>query len=42
MEVFKPGRFMWDMIYVVFMDMLFGNILSGVLIDNFASLRAER
>ena len=30
------------MIYVVFMDMLFGNILGGVLIDNFASLRTER
>ena len=30
------------MIYVVFMDMLFGNILGGVLIDNFASLRSER
>jgi glutaredoxin len=30
------------MLYVVFMDMLFGNILGGVLIDNFASLRQER
>lgn len=42
MDVFKPGRFAYDMIYVVFMDMLFGNILGGVLIDNFASLRTER
>ena len=30
------------MVYVVFMDMLFGNILGGVLIDKFASLRSER
>ena len=30
------------MIYVVFMDMLFGNIVGGVLIDNFASLRSDR
>lgn len=30
------------MIYVVFMDMLFGNIVGGVLIDNFASLRGNR
>jgi hypothetical protein len=42
MEVFKGGRFAYDMIYVVFMDMLFGNILGGVLIDNFASLRSSR
>jgi hypothetical protein len=39
MEVFKQGRFIYDIIYVVFMDMLFGNIVGGVLIDNFASLR---
>ena len=42
MDYFKPGRFSYDMLYVVFMDMLFGNILGGVLIDNFASLRQER
>ena len=39
MDSFKAGRFSYDMIYAVFMDMLFGNILGGVLIDNFASLR---
>lgn len=37
--MFRPGRFIYDMIYVVFMDLLFGNIVGGVLIDNFASLR---
>lgn len=42
MEVFKGGRFTYDMIYLIFMDTLFGNILGGVLIDNFASLRAEK
>ncbi len=39
MDSFQGGRFAYDMIYVVFMDMLFGNIVGGVLIDNFASLR---
>jgi hypothetical protein len=42
MEVFHAGRFMYDMIYVVFMDMLFGNIVAGVLTDKLASLRGER
>jgi hypothetical protein len=42
MDSFQGGRFGYDMIYVVFMDMLFGNIVGGVLIDNFASLRGER
>jgi len=30
------------MIYTVFMDMLFGNIVGGVLIDTFAELRDTR
>ena len=42
MEVFHTGRFMYDMIYVVFMDLLFCNIVGGVLIDKFASLRGAR
>lgn len=35
MESFKGGRFVFDMIYNIFMNMLFGNIVSGVLIDTF-------
>ena len=42
MDSFKAGRFTYDMIYVVIMGMLFENILGGVLIDKFASLRVER
>lgn len=35
MESFKTGRFIFDMVYVIFMDLLFGNIVGGVLIDTF-------
>ena len=30
------------MLYTIFMDMLFGNIVGGVLIDTFAELRDKR
>lgn len=30
------GRFVSDMIFTIFMDMLFSNIVGGVLIDTFA------
>ena len=33
---------MYDMLYTIFMDMLFGNIIGGVLIDIFAELRDKR
>jgi inositol 1,4,5-triphosphate receptor type 1/inositol 1,4,5-triphosphate receptor type 3 len=42
MEEFKSGRFFYDMIYVLIMGILFDNIIGGVLIDNFASLRQAR
>lgn len=42
MEIFEAGRFTYDMGYVIFMDMLFGNIIGGVLIDTFAELRSKR
>lgn len=42
MESFKPGRFFFDMVYTIFMELLFGNIVSGVLIDTFTELREKR
>ena len=42
MESFEPGRFFFDMVYVIFMDLLFGNIVGGVLIDTFTELRENR
>ena len=42
MEAFDTGRFMYDMLYTIFMDMLFGNIIGGVLIDIFGELREKR
>jgi len=36
MDSFVTGRFISDMLYTIFMDMLFGNIVGGVLIDTFA------
>lgn len=42
MSKFQLGRFLYDTIYVIFMDFLFGNIVGGVLIDNFAELRGKR
>ena len=41
MESFEMGRFISDMSYTIFMDMLFGNIVGGVLIDTFAELRQK-
>lgn len=39
MDSFETGRFVSDMLYTIFMDLLFGNIVGGVLIDTFAELR---
>jgi hypothetical protein len=39
MDSFESGRFISDMLYTIFMDLLFGNIVGGVLIDTFAELR---
>lgn len=33
---------MFDMIYNIFMNLLFSNIVSGVLIDTFTELREKR
>jgi hypothetical protein len=42
MENFEPLRFLYDLIYFVFFGLLFGNIISGIMIDTFAELRSAR
>ena len=42
MEKFAPLRFGYDLIYFMFFGLLFENIISGIVIDKFAELRAER
>lgn len=41
-EELKLTRFMTDLIYFIFFGLLFGNIVSGIMIDTFAELRAKR
>jgi len=39
METFEIGRFTYDMIYLTFFGLLFGNIVQGIMLDAFAGLR---
>lgn len=39
MEKFEMVRFVYDMIYFIFFGLLFGNIVSGIILDAFAKLR---
>lgn len=41
-DQFKPVRFFTDLIYFIFFGLLFGNIVSGIMIDTFAELRTKR
>ena len=41
MEEFEITRYVYDIIYFTFFEMLFGNIVSGLMLDAFASLREE-
>jgi hypothetical protein len=41
-EELKPGRFFTDLIYYVFFGLLFGNIVSGIMIDTFSERREKR
>ena len=41
MDTFDVGRFVFDIGYVVFMELLFQNLVGGIMIDGFARLRAE-
>ena len=41
MDEFAPARFAFDIVYVVFMEMMFQNIVGGIMIDSFSSLKEE-
>jgi hypothetical protein len=38
----RLGRYFTDLIYIVIMELLFSNIVSGIMIDTFAQLRDHR
>lgn len=38
MDTFEAGRFGFDLIYVVFMELLFQNLVGGIMIDAYTSL----
>jgi hypothetical protein len=39
MDKLYIGRFIFDTVYVVFMEMLFQNLVSGMMIDTFSGLK---
>jgi hypothetical protein len=39
MDEFAPYRFVFDIVYVVFMEMMFQNIVGGIMIDAFSELK---
>jgi hypothetical protein len=39
MDEFNPSRFAFDLIYIVFMELLFQNLVGGVIIDSFTEMR---
>lgn len=41
MDELVMGRFIFDIIFVVFMEMLFGNLISGVMLDSFGELKEQ-
>lgn len=41
MEEFELTRFFYDLIYSTFFGILFSNIVSGIMLDSFASLREK-
>lgn len=41
MEEFEIIRFIYDIIYITFFDTMFSNIVSGLMLDAFSSLREE-
>jgi hypothetical protein len=38
-DEFQPKRFAFDIVYMVFMELLFQNLVGGVIIDTFMNLR---
>lgn len=41
MESFQVFRFLFDIIYVVFMELLFQNLVGGIMIDSYMGLTEE-
>lgn len=41
MSTFEILRFSYDMVYITFFGLLFGNIVSGIMLDAFGSLRTQ-
>ncbi len=41
MDQFEAGRFLFDIGYIVFMEMMFQNIVGGIMMDAFAGLKEE-
>jgi hypothetical protein len=41
MNEFQFSRFIFDIVYIVFMELLFQNLVSGIMIDAFAELKAN-
>lgn len=39
MDTFEPFRFGFDIMYVVFMELLFQNLVGGIMIDAFSELK---
>lgn len=39
MEYFDVGRFVFDTVYFIFMEILFSNLVSGIMIDGFGGLK---
>lgn len=39
MDQIYPDRFIADTIYVIFMEILFSNLVSGIMIDGFSELK---
>jgi hypothetical protein len=41
MDEFAPWRFAFDIVYLVFMEIMFQNIVGGLMIDSFSELKEE-
>lgn len=41
MDQIYPDRFIFDTVYFIFMDILFSNLISGIMIDGFGALKEE-
>ena len=42
MEGFEMVRFSYDMVYFIFFEIMFGSIVSSLMLDAFSSLREEQ